>query len=68
MAKAQLEFSEETINYLRKEAFISAHWSPECVKSFRVYSCVPNFFAIIIYIPQYNKKVNRMFIVMNVGF
>lgn len=28
MAQAQLEFSEDTINYLRNEGFNSVHWSP----------------------------------------
>lgn len=28
MAQAQLEFSEESINYLRGEGFSSVHWSP----------------------------------------
>lgn len=28
MAQAQLEFSDETINYLRGEGFSSVHWSP----------------------------------------
>ena len=28
MAQAQLEFSEDTINYLRNEGFNSVQWSP----------------------------------------
>ena len=28
MAQAQLEFSEDTVNYLRSEGFNSVHWSP----------------------------------------